>query len=333
MSKAYTVGSMFAGIGGICLAFKQHGCKIVWANEIDKYACKTYRLNFGNEYLVEGDIQQIEASSIPRFDILTAGFPCQTFSSVGLLQGFNDPRGNLFFETARIIDAVRPQVVFLENVANLIKHDNGKTFSIICKTLEDLEYHMTYQVMNAKEYGNLPQQRNRIYIVAFKNKKHLEKFKFPNMIPLTRTAFDLFDKERQDERYYMDNHRMWHRMMEYMDDKKRVYRFTDWGLSKGMEGICPTLLAAMGSRFERIPFFFDDYSVRLITPREAARLQGFPDDFILPNKNEKQVYKQIGNSVAVPVVSRIVENILKSLPPNEYNQETRSAYYESIQCD
>lgn len=311
--KQLTVGSMFAGIGGICWAFKENGCKLVWANEIDKYACKTYRLNFGDDYLLEGDIQKIDVKSIPKFDILTAGFPCQTFSSVGLLQGFNDPRGNLFFETARVINRVKPKVVFLENVANLVKHDDGRIFEIICKTLEELKYHVTWQVMNAKEYGGVPQQRNRIYIVAFRNKKIMKCFKFPDKIPLEITAFDLFDKERQDDKYYMDNHRMWDRMMEYMDDRKRVYRFTDWGLSRGMEGICPTLLAAMGSRFERIPFFYDDYSVRLITPREAARLQGFPEDFILPKENEKQVYKQIGNSVCVPLVSNIAANIVKAL--------------------
>ncbi len=311
--EQYTVGSMFAGIGGICLAFKQNGCKLIWANEIDKWACKTYRLNFGDEYLVEGDIRDLDVKSIPKFDILTAGFPCQSFSSVGLLQGFNDPCGNLFFETARVINAVKPRVVFLENVANLEKHDNGRTFEIIKKTLEELKYYVVYQVMNAKEYGNIPQQRNRIYILAFKYKKDLSKFHFPCKIPLTITAFDLFDKERQPDRYYMDGHKMWGRMMEYMDDRKRVYRFTDWGISRGMEGICPTLLAAMGSRFERIPFFYDDFSVRLITPREAARLQGFPESYQLPTAYEKQVYKQIGNSVCVPVVSRIVKRILVAL--------------------
>lgn len=313
MAKKYTVGSMFAGIGGICYAFKNAGFEIVWANEIDKYACKTYRLNFGDSYLIEGDIQKIDANTIPKFDILTAGFPCQTFSSVGLLQGFDDPRGNLFFETARVINAVKPRIIFLENVANLLKHDEGRTFEVIKKTLEDLGYHVTYQVMNAKQYGNIPQQRNRIYIVAFKYKKDLERFRFPEMIPLTKTAFDLFFKERQSDKYYMDGHRMWDRMMEYMDDRRRVYRFTDWGLSRGMEGICPTLLAAMGSRFERIPFFYDDFSVRLMTPRECARLQGFPESYILPSENEKQVYKQIGNSVCVPVVERIVNNIANAL--------------------
>ena len=303
---------MFAGIGGIDLGFEQAGCEIVWANEIDKYACKTYRLNFGEDYLVEGDIKDISTKDIPKLDILTAGFPCQAFSSVGLLQGFDDPRGNLFFEVIRVVKDVKPRVVFLENVANLIKHDEGNTFKVIKTLLEELGYTVLFQVMNAKEYGNLPQQRNRIYIVAFRFKKHLAKFMYPEKIPLTRTAFDLYDKEKKEDKYYMDGHRMWDRMMEYMTERNRVYRFTDWGLSRSREGICPTLLAAMGSRFERIPFFYDDYSVRLMTPRECARMQGFPEDYILPETNEKQVYKQIGNSVAVPVVYRIAENIVKT---------------------
>lgn len=316
--KQYTVGSMFAGIGGICLAFKQNNCKLVWANEIDKYACKTYRLNFGNDYLVEGDIQTLNLDLIPEIDILTAGFPCQAFSSVGLQKGFKDPRGNLFFETARVINKVKPRVVFFENVANLIKHDEGKTFEVIKNTLKTLGYHGTYKIMNAKLFGDIPQQRNRIYIVAFKNEKDLQTFVFPSEIPLTKTAFDLFDKDRKADKYYMDGHRMWSRMMEYMTDRKRIYRFTDWGLSKGMEGICPTLLAAMGSRFERIPFFYDDYSVRLMTTRECARLQGFPEDFKFPEKYEKEVYKQIGNSVCVPVVNRIAKKIIQSLKEVDY---------------
>ncbi len=311
--KQFTVGSMFAGIGGICLGFKQNGCKLIWANEKDKYACETYYLNFGDNYLVKGDILDIPDRDIPGFDILTAGFPCQAFSSVGLQQGFDDPRGNLFFEIIRVMKVAKPRVVFLENVANLIKHDDGKTFKKIKELLEEQKYHVVFEIMNAKEYGNLPQQRNRIYIVAFKYKKDFENFKFPDKIPLTRTAFDLYDKDKKEDRYYMDGHRMWKRMVEYMTEKNRVYRFTDWGLSRGMDGICPTLLAAMGSRFERIPFFYDDYSIRLMTPRECARLQGFPENYILPNKNEKEVYKQIGNSVAVPVVSRIAKKIVEAM--------------------
>lgn len=153
--------------------------------------------------------------------------------------------------------------------------------------------------MNVKKYENIPQQRNRIYISIFKYKKNLNKFKFPDMIPLTQTAFGLFDK-KQDDKYYMD-------------DRNRVYCFTDWGLSRGMKGICPTLLAVMENRFERIPFFYNDYSVSLMTPHECVRPQGFLESFILPKENEKQVYKQIGNYICVPVVSMIAENIAKSL--------------------
>lgn len=311
--KQYTVGSMFAGIGGICLAFKQNGCKIVWANEIDKYACKTYRLNFGDKYLVEGDIKDIDVSTIPNIDILTAGFPCQAFSSVGLQKGFEDYRGNLFFEIMKVIKHVKPRVIFFENVANLLKHDEGKTFDIIKSTIKNLGYISKAKIMNAKFFGDIPQQRNRIYIVSFKNKEDFDNFSFPEKIPLTKTAFDLFDKDKKDERYYMHGHKMWNKMMDYMTDKKRIYRFTDRGMSKGMEGICPTLLAAMGSRFERIPFFYDDYSVRLMTVRECARLQGFPEEYIFTDKYEKQVYKQIGNSVCVPVVSRIARKIIDTL--------------------
>ena len=153
MEKQFTVGSMFAGIGGICMAFKDVGCKIIWANEINRAACKTYRHNFGNEYLVEGNIQRVRASTIPKFDILTAGFPCQAFSSVGLKDGFNDPRGNLFFEILRIAKVAKPRVMLLENVANLIKHDEGNTFKVIIDSLSQLKYHVVHQVMNAKEYG------------------------------------------------------------------------------------------------------------------------------------------------------------------------------------
>lgn len=309
MHKKYRVASMFAGIGGIDLGFEQAGYKIVWANEIDKYACRTYRLNFGDDFLIEDDIQNVKTETIPDFDVLVAGFPCQAFSSVGLQKGFEDPRGNLFFETARVIAAKKPQVVFFENVANLIKHDEGKTFLTIFNTMAELGYSVRYKVMNASDYG-IPQQRNRIYIVAFLDENKCQKFKFPEERELKCDAFSYFDKGRQLDSYYMDGHKMWSEMIAFMTDRHRIYRFTDWGISKGRDGICPTLLAAMGSPYERIPFFWDDFSIRKITQREAARLQGFPETFEFPvQKTPKQVYKQIGNSVCVPIVKEIALNI------------------------
>lgn len=303
---------MFAGIGGICLGFRQAGASLVWANEIDKHACITYRNNFGSDYLVEGDIQNISTDTIPDFDILTAGFPCQSFSSVGLLKGFDDPRGNLFFETARVIKAKRPRVVFLENVANLLKHDNGKTFEVIFATLAELGYFMRYEVMNALDYG-IPQQRNRIYIIAFADKDLAENFVYPSKQELKYTAFDFFNKNLAEERFSMENHRKVEEMRAFMSDRGKVYRFTDWGISSGKPGICPTLLAAMGSPYERIPFFWDGNIIRKITPREAARLQGFPEDYLLTERTIRQTYKQIGNSVCVPIIREIATNILKIL--------------------
>ncbi len=313
----YKVGSLFAGMGGIDIAFEKAGAKVIWANEIDKYACVTYRLNFPKCRLIEGDVQTINPTELDDVDIITAGFPCQSFSSVGLGAGFDDPRGNLFFEIARIVKEKKPRVIFLENVANLEKHDEGKTFSIIHATLCDLGYYyIKYNVMNAKEYGNLPQQRNRIYIVAFKNIEDMNDFEFPVPVKLKKTAFDFFEKTKMPDKYYLDNHWKAKQIFETVQ-KDYIYRFTDWGISKGPIGICPTLLAAMGSRFERIPFFKDDYSIRLLTPRECARLQGFPEDYKFPDKYEKQVYKQIGNSVAVPVVERIAKNIINALKKND----------------
>ncbi len=312
---------MFAGIGGIDLAFEDAGFKTIWANEIDKHACITYRMNFGNEYLVEGDIQNISTNKIPDFDVLVAGFPCQAFSSVGLQKGFEDPRGNLFFETARVIAAKKPQAVFFENVAHLLKHDKGNTFSTILSTMLELGYSIKYKVMNASDYG-IPQQRNRIYIVAFLNDEKCAAFQFPKERPLKYDAFAYFDKERQPDSYYMDNHKKWNEMIAFMTDRHRIYRFTDWGLSSGRDGICPTLLAAMGSPYERIPFFYDDFSIRKITQREAARLQGFPETFEFPlRKTPKQVYKQIGNSVIVPLVKEIATGIKEVLESkgNQHN--------------
>lgn len=313
----YKVGSLFAGMGGIDIAFEKAGAKVIWANEIDKYACITYRLNFPKCKLIEGDVQNINPTELGTVDIVTAGFPCQSFSSVGLGGGFDDPRGNLFFEIARIVKEKQPRVIFLENVANLEKHDDGKTFNIIHATLCDLGYYyIKYNIMNAKDYGNLPQQRNRIYIVAFKNIEDMNNFEFPKPIKLKKTAFDFFEKTKMPDKYYLDNHWKSKMIFETVQDDY-IYRFTDWGISKGKMGICPTLLAAMGSRFERIPFFKDDFSIRLLTPRECARLQGFPETYIFPNKYEKQVYKQIGNSVAVTVVQKIAKSIINALKKND----------------
>jgi DNA (cytosine-5)-methyltransferase 1 len=180
-----TVGGLFAGIGGIELGFKKAGFKILWANEVDKNACKTYRANHSHK-LFEKDLKELKTSEVEKIDILTGGFPCQAFSVAGLRKGFEDDRGHVFFEILRFIDDLEPKVLFLENVKNLKGHDKGNTFKKIVTELEKRGYYLNYKVLNSANYSNIPQNRERIYIVGFKDKKVYNNFIFPKPKKLTK---------------------------------------------------------------------------------------------------------------------------------------------------
>lgn len=200
-----TVASFFAGVGGIDLGFESQDFRTVYVNEFDEKARETFALNFPHVQLDERDIREVSASEVPSTDIIVGGFPCQAFSIEGYRQGFQDEkgRGTLFFELARIIEEKQPRAIFLENVKNLVRHDKGNTLRVILKTLDDLGYYVTYQVMNATEYGNIPQGRERIYIVGFKDKAVSERFQFPDKVELTKSVFDVIDfKTQVEEQYY-----------------------------------------------------------------------------------------------------------------------------------
>ena len=311
-NKRITVGSLFSGMGGIDLAFKQAGFDIIWANEIDAAACKTYRYNFGGEFLIECDIKSVRVEYIPNFDVLVGGFPCQPFSVAGMQKGFKDKRGNLFFEITRIIDAKRPKIVFLENVPNLVEHDNGKTFLVIYNSLVQFGYSIYYKVMSANEYGNLPQRRNRIYIVAIRDDIATVSYHHPEPIKLTCTLDDILQRnERKNDIYYYDStSKIYAYLVENMSDKSAIYRMIDAGIRKTAPGVCPTLTANMGTYPDRVPVVWDDYGIRKLTLRECLDLQGFSKDFYFPNTIKiEDAYKQIGNSVCVPVIRRIAEQI------------------------
>lgn len=307
------VASMFSGIGGIDLGFQQAGFDIVWANEFDKDAATTYRLNFGDDYLLEGDIRNVNVSSIPDFDVLVAGFPCQPFSIMGFRKGFNDPRGNLFFEIARVAEAKKPKVIFLENVANLLEHDDGKSFLTVYNALVPLGYSFRYQVMDAFEYGNVPQHRTRIFIVAFLDEEKCERFKFPEKIDRTVQLNDILDRSKQhDKLYYYDQSSIYYNdLKRIVKDKKALYKIYDSGVSAKAHHICPTLTANMGTYPDRVPIVLDDFGIRKITPYECLALQGFPNTFRFSNIPLNSAYKQCGNSVVVPVIRRIAEELNK----------------------
>lgn len=250
MSKM-KVASMFAGIGGICLAFKKAGYSIAWANEKDSRACNTYRRNFGEKYLCERDIATVDTHTIPAIDILAAGFPCQPFSIAGMQKGFQDHRGNMFFEIIRVAKNINPRVIFLENVANLKWHDNGNTFSVIMRTLNELGYFVQYKILAANEYANIPQTRQRIFIVAFKSEEECLAFHFPKPVRPTIGINSIINRTVKYHDIYYYSGKMEEELSRHITDRNSIYQIMDHGIRKVKNNMCPTLTANMGT-FPRI---------------------------------------------------------------------------------
>lgn len=304
------VGSLFSGIGGIDLGFEQAGFEIAWANEKDPAACKTYRHNFPDTNLIEGDIQDLDPEKLDDIDVLVAGFPCQPFSVMGYQRGFKDPRGNLFFEIARFVDVKRPRFVLLENVQNLMEHDNGKTFLVIYNTLAQFGYSVKYKVINATNV-NIPQNRARIFIVAFRDIEDCDSFSFPEPVPLEATIEDILNRsEKHDDIYYYGSEsRYFKKLNAKIVDKAGIYRIDDSGIATRKWEICPTLKANMGTYHDRVPIIRDDYGIRKLTPMECLAFQGYPPNYIFKGISLEAAYKQCGNTVCVPVIQGIAKKI------------------------
>lgn len=320
MAKPYRICSLFAGAGGIDIAFIQAGCHVVWANENDRDACLTYHHNFPNVPLDHRDIRRVPAEVIPDFDILVGGFPCQPFSSVGEEKGFQDDRGNLFFEICRIIDSKKPSALFLENVASLETHDNGNTFRVIKEQLVTRGYHLSWIVADAQEYG-FPQRRNRIYIVGFRDDAISRRFSFPSKSKTDKRIFDIIDRTAKAPEwcYLKPGSEQYEQMDRAITNDNEVYRFSDGkyaakgGILSSRDGIAFTLLAGMGNWHDREPVIRDVYGIRKLTPYECFLLQGYPSSFSLEGIPEKSAYRQAGNTVCVPVVKQFANRIIDAL--------------------
>ena len=312
MPEVLSVASFFSGVGGIDLAFNNAGFSVVFANELDANACKTYKENF-NSLLVSDDINNLNPADIPATDVIVGGFPCQAFSIAGYQKGFADPRGNLFFSLAKIISIKKPKAIFFENVKNLARHDNGKTLQTIINCLEQLGYHIKYKVLNAYQYGNIPQNRERIYIVGFLNKSSCDAFEFPEEIPLTQSVVSFIDIFLGDPKYFYtkQNFSYFDKLMPM--DFLKIYQWRRVYLRKNKKGLCPTLTANMGTGGHNVPLVKTVLGIRKLSPRECFSLMGFPRTFKLPRISNTQLYKQAGNAVVVPVVKRIAEEIKKVL--------------------
>lgn len=318
---------LFAGIGGIRLGFDkafEKDIETVFVSEWDKKAQETYKANFKDEFDIQGDITEIKESKIPQHDILLAGFPCQAFSLAGLKKGFEDARGTLFFDVARIAEYHKPKVIFCENVKNLVNHDRGKTFKVITRILENLGYKVYEKVLNSKNFG-VPQNRERIYIVAFREDIDSSDFSFPGETDNNKVISDIMEEQEVSPKYYLSN--------VYLDS---LIRHKERHESKGngfgyeikkLDEIANTLVCG-GMGRERnliIDRRLTDFTpvthikgeinreyIRKMTPREWARLQGFPDDFKFVVA-DTHLYKQFGNSVTVSVIKAIAGNIKRVL--------------------
>ena len=305
---------LFAGIGGIRLGFEKAGFETVFANDFDDKCKITYDLNFPKSKLVVEDIRKIEIDDLPKFDFLLGGFPCQAFSIAGYRQGFNDEkgRGNLFFDIMRILETRKPEGFLLENVKNLKSHDGGKTFRIIKEALESAGYYVKAKVLNSMEYGNIPQNRERIYIVGFKNKSYSENFNFPDPVKLTIKITDLLEKN-VSEKYYYNGKPLFEKLKKDVKEEGKVYQWRRQYVRENKSGVCPTLTANMGMGGHNVPIIKDKKGIRKLTPLECARIQGFPLDFKLPNIADSALYKQLGNSVSVPVVRAVAKQMMKTM--------------------
>lgn len=326
--KKYRLASLFAGIGGIDLGFELAGAEPIWANEIDQYCATTFIKNHLKTKLIIDDVKNIKGKDIPKVDILVGGFPCQSFSVAGHRKGFKDDRGNLFFEIIRLIKEMdknknKPRVIFLENVKNLYNHDGGNTFKIIKSSLEDLGYTVETKVLNTCEYGNIPQNRERIFIIAFLNKKDLVNFKWPEKVKLTNTLKKVINQDDiiNKKYYYGSDKKCYELLKENVIDKEKVYQYRRVYVRENKAGLCPTLTANMGMGGHNVPIIMDkNNNIRKLTPKECLLLQGFPKDFIIPDELcDSRVYKQVGNAVSVTVVERIASQLLKAMKESDCN--------------
>lgn len=330
----FTTIDLFAGIGGIRKGFEKAGFKTLYAADTDPYCKITYDTNFREAPLALQSVLEIVPSELPDFGVLLAGFPCQSFSIAGSKAGFADKgRGDLFFEIIKILETKKPDAVFLENVKHLVKHDHGRTFSVIKELLERTGYHVKPAPLNSADYGNVPQNRERIYIVGFRDPKACEAFEFPSKKPLTKSIEDILDEEVSDKYYY---HKGWlHDRIKNSGMKEGlVYQWRRVYLRESKSGLCCTLTANMGMGGHNVPLVRDNKGLRRLTPRECARLQGFPDSFKLPDGVvDSRLYKQIGNSVTVSVIERIAKNMRKALETAQKSTNGGRIYKEKKERD
>ena len=325
MKKKYTVGGLFSGIGGIELGFEKSGFNVLWANEIDKNSCLTYRNNFSHQ-LIEGDIKNLKGKDLKSVDILCGGFPCQPFSIAGYRKGFDDDRGNVFFEIIRLVNELKrkPKVLFLENVKNFKSHDQGKTFQTVVNTIKEQGYSVFFDVLNTSDFTKIPQNRERTFLICFKDEVNWESlnkttsmsYKFSHLFPPKKVKSNksitdfLETKEIPENFYYRQDKYMYTELRKMMKSKETLYQWRRQYVRENKNNKCPTLTANMGTGGHNVPLVVTDDGFRKLTPRECFNFQGFPKTFKFPkDMANSHLYKQAGNAVTVDMITVLAKKI------------------------
>jgi len=329
-TRKYKSIELFAGAGGLALGLEKAGLSCVLLNEIDKNACQTLRTNRPKWNVVEGDVSKIDFKPFAgQVDVVTGGFPCQAFSVAGYRKGFNDERGNLFFQIARLIEELeyKPKVLLLENVKNFYSHDHGKTFRVVKECLEDLGYCVFTKILNTSEYTNIPQNRERTFIICFlegssaifdpskKMSNHFNRIFPPKPINKPDHIKNYLETDKVDKKFYYGEEKyMYQELVDSIKSSDTVYQWRRQYVRENKSKVCPTLTANMGTGGHNVPLIKDDFGFRKLTPRECFNLQGFPKDYVLPdNVPASQLYKQSGNSVTVALIAKLAECIKEAM--------------------
>jgi DNA (cytosine-5)-methyltransferase 1 len=328
VQKKYTVGGLFSGVGGIEKGFLNNGFEVLWSNDIDEPSSKTFKLNFEHRHILR-DIHLLKGNELDPVDVLVGGFPCQAFSVAGYRKGFNDDRGNLFFEIVRIIEELKykPRALLLENVKNFYTHDNKRTFQKVKEYLEGLGYYVFSKVLNTADYTPVPQNRERTFIICFlegsdaifdPNQKMTQTFNKifpPKVLGKTDHISKYLEQKKVEDRFYYGPEKyMYSQLVDGIKSRDTVYQWRRQYVRENKSNVCPTLTANMGTGGHNVPLVKDDYGFRKLTPRECFNLQGFPRDYKFPADIAiSHLYKQAGNSVTVEMISVLAKLIREAL--------------------
>jgi DNA (cytosine-5)-methyltransferase 1 len=305
---------LFSGTGAFTYAFhKNQNVKTVFANDILDSSEKIFNANNFGVKLTKQNINEIKNEDIPTHDLLTAGFPCQPFSIAGMQKGFNDERSNVFWKILSILKYHKTKIVILENVKNLQSHDNGNTFKIIIDNLEKIGYHIKHKILNTCDITNVPQNRERIYIIGFLDTNLCNHFDFNFENITNKPIINFLENNVQEKYYYNSKLKVYEEIKQNINKHiltNTVYQYRRYYVRENKNNVCPTLTANMGSGGHNVPIILDDYGIRKLTPRECFNLQGFPNDYIIPNLSDSKLYSLAGNAVSIPIIQLIATKII-----------------------